>query len=668
MYMRQRELRLVGAGAASGDTASVQMEVEHAASGAAALMRFTAREEGGQLEEVEAAWEGRNLSAPVECAEDLVFLGATIFGCNARSSALWLAAPCRRISGAEAAESQLPAGSSSGSRRLCADSAARLWQELEAGCRQGRVLVVADAEVDAAELAVDRRRHAARGPHAQVREQPARAQEAGVEDGVLLTHRDARHGRARGEQAWSAGSDGGDDRPPMAGAVRKAEAGAEAGAGSGSAASLAAPDGENEACDVGACSVDADDGEVGASAWAQEGGRARVRAEEGDCPARRLRCKIRHEQTGRWQRLLVEVHAPQVSRSLSRIAPGDAVDVDGGIVGGSDGAGRVRVIWDGGKGKGKAAFNLTRLGDLTVFASRLLRLDAGEHAIFLASDASCGEEVSPSVRRRLSNSMQPQEFGRLVCNRTAGAGGDVLLLLARRGAGARLHAADSWRLATPGPLYERHGSDARVDPLPVLMSLRTRPLEACLAVGMSSQVADQMHRAAACCQEQQHDAHVFRGRIWCCAPTDEHGVLGVQTKTRLEWTHGALAVEVKDRTVVEDVCSPLLYIHTPYALTLYPLVACPFLTDDAPVYPWLYTGGQARRACAGSGGREVLPGARHSDRPITSCATSRRQTRQPGRLAASARAVPVRPAAAGSVFRARRQMHDAARCLSCLCL
>ena len=151
---RRLALALAGGGSAAGaegafaeEPQQVHLHVRDAARGGAAVqMRFqVAHDDVGQVREVDADWVGQDLSAPVESAEDLLFLAASILGRDTRGSALWLAAAAggdRRGSPA--------AGQRDAARPLRADSAAELWRRLVSAHAAKRALVVTDA--DASEL------------------------------------------------------------------------------------------------------------------------------------------------------------------------------------------------------------------------------------------------------------------------------------------------------------------------------------------------------------------------------------------------------------------------------------------------------------------------------------------------------------------------------------
>jgi hypothetical protein len=141
-------LRLAGgapphaAGAAS--EGPVRLDVRSSDGGPTAQMHFRAAYDAGQVHEIEAGWVGEDLSAPVESAEELLFLAASILGCDTRRSALWIARPAGR--GSRDANRQ----DADAARPLRADSAAALWHQLVSAQAAKCALVVTDA--DATEL------------------------------------------------------------------------------------------------------------------------------------------------------------------------------------------------------------------------------------------------------------------------------------------------------------------------------------------------------------------------------------------------------------------------------------------------------------------------------------------------------------------------------------
>ena len=142
-------LRLAGGSTTTvadiGELQPTEMSLQVRHGGATAHMLFSAVVAGGQLEEIEASWQGHaGMSAPVESAEDLVFLAATILRCDARRSVLWLQA----ASTSQNAPHDLLSPASPVSRPLYADSATALWQELRDACAAGMALVLTDADAD----------------------------------------------------------------------------------------------------------------------------------------------------------------------------------------------------------------------------------------------------------------------------------------------------------------------------------------------------------------------------------------------------------------------------------------------------------------------------------------------------------------------------------------
>jgi len=142
-------LRLAGGSTTTvadiGELQPTEMSLQVRHGGATAHMLFAAVVAGGQLEEIEASWQGHaGMSAPVESAEDLVFLAATILRCDARRSVLWLQA----ASTSQNAPHDLLSPASPVSRPLYADSATALWQELRDACAAGMALVLTDADAD----------------------------------------------------------------------------------------------------------------------------------------------------------------------------------------------------------------------------------------------------------------------------------------------------------------------------------------------------------------------------------------------------------------------------------------------------------------------------------------------------------------------------------------
>jgi len=526
-------LRLAGAGGedSAWSARSMLVAIQHRESGTTARMRFTVREERGQLLEVEASWEGHDLSAPVESAEDLVFLCATILGRDVRTSALWLAI--------DAPPPDVGSGAPSQNSRLHADSAAALWRQLSAACRRGMVLVVADA--DAAELAEWGPPPPPAGDPSSLREYPEDAcarssQTGGGSPGAAAPHQTSdlvhlRTATGRGTppppppsapRALDDGSTriehearGGGERGSMEAAMEAVHEEEQDGGASGRPArsrpvSLGSP--------------------AASSRPAHHAGRPVTRV-------RKVALKVRHVESGRRQALVL--YASQVGHeALGTVgAQGDAglePEIDG----------HVKVLWPA----GRAAFNLTSVKDLTVFVSRMMRLDPGKQSLFVAATprpAQHGER-----RHELPDTMGPLALWRLATNATRGATSALELLLARRGraeqerhaAGGSL-AAGASGVPTAQSVYGR--GDASADPLPLALSAPHAPPHASLAVHLR-------HTDAPPPVVGADTQAVFRGRVtWRAAGKGENWALDVQT--RLEWTEGALAVEVRDGFVVEDI-------------------------------------------------------------------------------------------------------------------
>ena len=129
----------------------VRLDVRSSDGGPTAQMHFRATYDAGQLHEIEAGWVGEDLSAPVESAEELLFLAASILGCDTRRSALWLARPAGRGGGRGSRDANRQ--DADAARPLRADSAAALWHQLVSAQAAKRALVVTDA--DATELVED---------------------------------------------------------------------------------------------------------------------------------------------------------------------------------------------------------------------------------------------------------------------------------------------------------------------------------------------------------------------------------------------------------------------------------------------------------------------------------------------------------------------------------
>ena len=418
--------RLAGGGAAAP---TLSLPVRDAASGARSSMQFSARAaEGGELQEVEAAWTGTELSAPVEGADDLVFLAASILGCDTRRSVLWLAPTsrsARTARGRFGAESQHGALSHSGARRLRAETAASLWQQLLSASQAEMALVVTD--VDASEPVLDDAPGEAGTCVVLPRASEPTIREADLSVGVpahghghAAVARQGDAGTGAGGSKDEGGCDGGRRHGGTAPAsfrrqVDRADAdlGREAGALS-PARSAAAPQ-EHEHAHAGQRVPRPSAPPPAAAAAVAAADRVRLQVESAESGAR-------EEFVLRPQLCSLPARQPPGSSPAENTEKTPGANKDAGAP-----AWVLDCVWE----RGRARFNVSRCADLSLYVARVMRLPPEQYRLFRpgrdgrlgsAGGGGGGGGGGASSLRPIPQTLSPQALWQVLMEILQGAG------------------------------------------------------------------------------------------------------------------------------------------------------------------------------------------------------------------------------------------------------
>lgn len=624
---RQHRLQRLRGGGRTGE-GEIRLQVTDEASGATAYMSFAAVAEQGEVTGCEASWVDHDMSAPIEAADDLVFLAATILNGDARQSSLWFVPPHSQQVDARFA------------RALDADTAGLLWHQLLGAhqaamslvlCRRhvGHASAHAPLDVDARALAHDNahgdayqvQQAAPTAPHLphslqhpdQLLHQTETAQQglgghAAARPVAESGAHDVEH--SQDEEEWSSQdlkqSEDVEQDVEQASASTSLPSSAPSqpsaphlvqpatlnpGPQRGLAHQAAKQSTREPSRDAEGARVQAREGAEGCTTGReQEQGRGEERRLD------KLSIYVKHHETGRKERLVLSLEALRLQApalpavSLNATCSGHASlrqqEADEEYV--------LRAVWL----RGRARFNITRVADLGLFVARLMHLDAPRCSLFRQAQGSAAHALllsridshctGAALWRLLTHDLNGPQMAEVPClvigPHSLGPHSPAPQTLGpfqTHAATVSWHASDSrstrtLRLHVPTSTGIR-GMRARcVSQQLVRQPLHETPLHIHLAASYSSALPpNAAHKGAGA-------GGAFSGLVrW---DASEEGLLGLNSACTLEWTEGQMRVEVAHDEPIADVLklvAPVLAVPSNTSVLVLKLPASPTVTTPA---------------------------------------------------------------------------------------